>query len=223
MNRYLLLGIAIFLAIMILATVSIALGIDFTGFFKAFDVTLSPGENYERNITVRMFYNVSVRFKKEGSSSYLSFTDNETVIVLKDASDAEILRRVGVVNGKIYEKMTNYELDSVATVSAYNISDYEDIVDQPVNDSTLSTIGTKAYITVTVSYGSASLSGYVIDDMTGDLLGGVTVAAFEDGANVTTSAPIKQNVSGISGMYFMQFDLSDNKAFDVYVDRYDVV
>ncbi len=222
-NKYLVIGIGVLTAIALIASVAVVSGINFTGFFKAFDKTLSPGEYYEKNITVRKFYNVSVRFQKEGSTGHLGFDDNESVVVLKDSGDAEILRHVGVENGRVYVKMTNYELASVASVSAYDISDYEDVADQPVNDSVLSFSGAKAYITVTVNYGPAYIVGYVTDDLTGEYLDSVTVAAFEDSADPNVTAAIKQNVSDSSGNYVLEFELSSSKALDIYVDGYDVV
>jgi len=54
-NKYVLIGIGVFSAIVLLGATSIALGVNFTGFFKAFDKTLSLGEYYEKNITVRKY------------------------------------------------------------------------------------------------------------------------------------------------------------------------
>lgn len=213
-------------AILSIIAASAVFGISFTGWLKAFDVTLSPGEQYEHNITVRKFYNVSVRFQKERSTGYLGFTDNDSVVVLKDLSGATVAEFVGVNKGRIYAKMTNYELGSVASVSAYSISDYEDVVGQPVNDTVLSFIGAKAYLTVKVSerlYEHSAVAGYVVDDLTGDFVGGVTVAAFEDGADVATATAVVQNTSDTSGSYELSLELSDSRALDVYVDGYDVV
>lgn len=224
-KKYLLIGIGVCASILVLTSVAIVSGISFTGFFKAFDKTLSPGEYYERNITVRKFYNVSIRFRKENSTTDLTFSDNETAVVLKDSSGSEILKIAGVKNGHIYAEMTNYELASVATISAYSISGYEDVIEQPVNESVLSFIGAKAYITVVVKirYEPATMAGYVIDDLTGDLLSGITIAAFENNADPNTTVAIKQTVSDSDGKYSMVFDLSSSKALDVYVDGYDVV
>lgn len=223
-KKYLIIGIGVFAAVALLAAASLAYGVSFTGFFKAFDKTLAPGEYYEKNITVRMFYNVSIRFQKQStnSSSYLGFDDSESMIVLEDSGGVEIARIVGVKNGRAYVKLTNYELSSVAKVSAYNISDYKDVVGQVVNESMLSFSGTSAYITVKVSYPPAEIAGYVVDDMTGEYVNGVVVAAFEDGANPNTTVPIKQSLSDANGKYSFVFDISDSKALDVYVEGYDV-
>ena len=225
-RRYLMIVSILSVAILSIIAASAVFGISFTGWLKAFDVTLSPGEQYEHNITVRKFYNVSVRFQKERSTGYLGFTDNDSVVVLKDLSGATVAEFVGVNKGRIYAKMTNYELGSVASVSAYSISDYEDVVGQPVNDTVLSFIGAKAYLTVKVSerlYEHSAVAGYVVDDLTGDFVGGVTVAAFEDGADVATATAVVQNTSDTSGSYELSLELSDSRALDVYVDGYDVV
>ena len=223
LKKHLLIGTGVFAAVVLLAAASIVYGISFTGFFKAFDVSLSPGEYYERNVTVRKFYNVSVRFQKENSTTSLSFDNNESVVVLKDSSGAEILSVTGVDNGRIYETLTNYELASIATVSAYNIGEYADIVDQPVNDTILSTTGTKAYITVKVHYSPSVVTGYVFDDLTGVALGGIGIAAFENDADTSVSDAVEQHVSDVDGRYYMSFDLQSTKSLDVYVDGYDVV
>jgi len=226
LNKYLLIGSGVCVAVVALGAVSAAYGLDFTGMFKAFDVSLSPGEYYERNITVRKFYNTSVRFQKEGSTSYLTFDNNETVVVLRDADGVEILNVVGVDNGKVYEVLTNYELASVASVSAQTVGsdgEYEDVVLQPVNDTVLSTSGAKAYITVKVHYGPAVATGFVVDDLTGEAVGDVDVAAYENDADPAIADAVNQNVTGADGAYYMSFDLISTQSFDVYVDGYDVV
>lgn len=221
-KKYLLIGIGVFAAIALLTVASFASGISFTGFFKAFDATLSPGEYYERNITLRMFYNASVRFKKGNSSSYLKFDSSESVIILKDAEGNEILRLIGIEDGYSYDLINNSALASIATVSVYNISGYEDVMEQtPV----LSTVGTKAYITVSLEVAPipASITGYIIDDLTGGFVGDVRVLAFENDANPDNTTALAQNVSGSDGKYLLTFDLNSSKALDVYVDGYYVV
>lgn len=227
-NKRILIGIVI--SIMLTAVIGLATNSDIvygiTGFFtKAFDKTLSPGEYYERNITVRKYYNLSVRFQKEGSTGYLGFTDNDSVVVLEDANGADILTLNGVSKGRIYVKVTNYELASVASVSAQSISDYEDVVDQPVNDTVLSFIGTNAYLTVHVHqkvYETSNIAGYIVDDLTGEFVSDVGVLAFDDGADPVLATAVVQNTSGIGGMYQLALQLSSSKALDVYVEGYDV-
>jgi hypothetical protein len=221
MNRNVMVG-SVLAAAALIATSSLASGFSFTGFFKAFDKTLAPGEQYERNITVRKYYNVSIRFQKENSTSYLSFDDSDSVIVLKDAAGITIASVNGTKNGRAYVRMDNAQVASVAKVYAYNISSYADVDGQPVNDTVLSFSGTTAYLTVKVYYPLASIAGYVTDDLTGEAVNGVAVAAFSDGADVSTAMSIKQSVSDASGKYAMNFDLTDSKALDVYVEGYDV-
>ena len=64
-----------FLRFSAIAIISLAIsGYSLTGMFtKAFDKTLSPGESYERNITIREYYNLTVRFQKENSTELLEF------------------------------------------------------------------------------------------------------------------------------------------------------
>jgi hypothetical protein len=221
MNKNIVAGGALSIVVLI-ATSSMVSGVNFTGWFKAFDKTLEPGEQYERNVTVRRFYNVSVRFQKENSTSYLSFDDNDSLIVMRDAAGIEVANATGVKNGRAYIKMSNAQLASVASVSATGIGSYADVVAQPVNGTVLSLSGTTAYLTVKVRYPSASMSGYVSDDLTGEAVAGVAVAAFEDGADAATAAAILQDMSGDDGRYAMSFDLADSRAMDVYVAGYDV-
>jgi len=221
MNRNVLVG-SVLAAAALIATSSFASGFSFTGFFKAFDKTLAPGEQYTHNITVRKYYNVSIRFQKENSTSYLSFDDSGSVIVLKDSAGNEIANATGVKNGRAYIKMDNVQVASVAKVYAYNISSYADVDGQPVNDTVLSFSGTTAYLTVKVYYPLASIAGYVTDDLTGEAVSDVVVAAFGDGADVSTAMSINQSVSDAGGKYAMSFDLADSKAMDVYVEGYDV-
>lgn len=63
LKKYLLIGL-LGITVILLAANSYSI----TGLFsKAFDKTLYPGEVYEKNITVRNFYNLTVRFQKEKS------------------------------------------------------------------------------------------------------------------------------------------------------------
>lgn len=191
-----------------------------TGFFtKAFDKSLSPGEYYERNISIRKYYNLSVRFQKEGSTGYLGFTDNDSVVVLKDVNGNVILSEKGVNKGNIYTLMNSSQVRAIATASAYNISDYADIVEQSVN---VSYIGAKAYVTITVGYRAAMIAGYVIDDLTGQYVNGISVLAFDDGADPITVTAVVGNVSGTNGRYILSMQLNSSKALDIYVEGYDV-
>lgn len=223
-NLLIIIGVALSLSILVLSTASAA-GLDITGMFKAFDKTIYAGDSYENNITVRKYYNVSIRFRKENSSSYLGFSDNDTMIVLKDSENDEIRSFTEVTKGKIYDKMDNYELGSAFYISCYNLSDYEDVVDYVIEDSDVSFIGSKAYITVTLSektYQYSMIAGYVTDGLTGELVSGVSVYAFEDGADVEISEPIEECVTDENGRYTLEFELGSKKTIDVYVEGYDV-
>ena len=217
LKKYLLLGI-LGIAIISLAASSYSL----TGLFsKAFDKTLYPGEVYEKNITVRNSYNLTVRFQKENStSSYLTFDSNDTVVVLKDVNGNEVARSTGLVNGKTYFFVSNSVLDSIKSVSALNLGEYLDVVDQPFN---ISFSSTTAYITVKVRYKPSAIAGYVIDEMTGQKIEGVEVLAFANSANPNTDESIAENVTDTSGRYLMNFRLVDSKSLDIYVKDFDVV
>jgi len=209
-----------------IATISIILANTFaiTGFFsKAFDKTLSPGEQYGKNITIRQFYNLTVRFQKETSSTtYLTFDSNDTVIVLKDATGNEVARNTGVINAKMYFLIDKTNLDRITTVSALNLGDYEDVIDQQAN-KTFS--GTTSYITVKVHNKPplpARIFGSVTDELTGNAVQSAFVAAFDDNADTSIATPINSSLTDVSGRYSMQFDINVSKALDVYVRDYEV-
>jgi hypothetical protein len=216
MKKYILFGIIAVTAIFLAAS-----SYSLTGLFsKAFDKTLSPGEVYEKNITIREFYNLTVRFQKENStSSYIYFDNNDTTVVLKDADGNEVARNTGVVNGKTYFFVSKSTLDSIKTVSAYNLGEYLDVVDQQAN---ITYSSTTAYITVKVKYKPSAILGYIVDELTNQTVEGVEVLAFANSADPVTTEPISQNVSGSNGRYFLNFQLSSDKALDIYVKDYEV-
>lgn len=217
LKKYILVGI-LGIAIISLAASSYSI----TGLFsKAFDKTLYPGEVYENNITLRNFYNLTVRFQKENStSSYLTFDSNDTVVVLKDSSGNEIARNTGLVNGKTYFFVSKQVLDSIKSVSASNLGEYLDVVNHPVN---MSFSTTTAYITVKLRYKPSAITGYVIDELTSQTVEGVVVLAFANSADPVTEEPITQSTSDSSGRYLMNFQLDSSKALDIYVKDFDVV
>jgi hypothetical protein len=209
------------LGIAAVAVISLAVGsYSLTGLFsKAFDKTLSPGENYERNITIRKFYNLTVRFQKENSTSYLGFDNNETVVLLKDAEGNVIFNGTGVKNARMYFLAERSQIDSIRTVSAFNLGEYEDVVDQPVN---ISYSSTTAYVTVKVKNKPSTITGYVLDQLTNQTVEGVEVFAFANSADPATAEPISQNVSDSKGRYILNFQLNESKALDIYVRGYNV-
>jgi hypothetical protein len=112
-------------------------------------------------------------------------------------------------------------LDRVATVSASNLGDYEDVIDQQANKTF---IGTTAYITVKVHskpLQPARIFGIASDELTGTVAEGVTVAAFEDGADPTIASIMNSSITDINGHYSMQFDMNASKSLDVYVKDYE--
>jgi len=194
-------------------------GYGIAGFFaKAFDKSMSPGEHYNRNITIRKYYNLTVRFQKEGSSSYLSFDDADSSIVLKAQNGSVVKTLEGVRNGRHYALAEGSEIASIYSASALGMDDYSDILDQLVN---VSFVGTTAYLTIRVQYGQAYVSGYVIDDLTDQLVDGVEVAAFADGSDTQSSLPLVQN-STVGGRYQIVMNLNSTKSLEVYVKGYDV-
>ena len=215
MKKYIAIGI------FAIAIVAMAIGGNaINGFFtKAFDKTLSPGEVYERNITIRKYYNLTVRFQKENSTSYLAFDDNSTTVVLKDESGNELARMVGVVNGRAYFFEEKSQLDRIRTVSAYNPGDYQDAEGQYVN---ITYSGTTAYINVKLAYKQAMITGYVFDELTGQTVEGVNILAFGDDSDPNLAEPILQNTSTSEGKYLLTLQLNSSKALDIYVRDYDV-
>lgn len=190
-----------------------------SGFFsKAFDKSLSPGEQYERNITIRKYYNLTVRFQKEGSTSYLGFNDEDSIIVLRAGNGSVIKNVTGVINGKHYIFAESEEVRAITKASAFSIENYEDVINQSVS---VSYIGTKAYITITVTYKTASISGYIIDDLTGETVDGIHIYAFPDGSNPQTAEAIIENVSR-NGKYLLTINLNSSMPLDIYVKDYDV-
>jgi len=215
----------IFAALFFTAAVSILLvnSLATTGFFsKAFDKSLSPAEQYEKNITVRQYYNLTVRFQKETvSTTYLTSDSNDTTVVLKDANGTEIARSTGLINGKTYFFMSSLTLDRISTVSAFGIGDYKDVVDEQANKTF---IGTTAYITVKVHSKPpqpARIFGIVSDELTGVAVESVIVAAFENDADPNVASSVNSSVTDSNGHYSMQFDLNASKALDVYVKDYE--
>lgn len=213
MKKYIAIGI------FLIALVSLTVGSNaINGLFsKAFSKSLSPGETYERNITIRKYYDLTVRFQKQNSTSYLAFDNNSTVVVLKDEAGNEIAKASGAVNGRVYFFTEKLQLDRIKTVSAYNLGVYLDVENQEVN---ISYSGTKAYITVKVSYKPSAITGYVLDDLTNQTLEGIEVLAFLDNSDPNLAEPILQNTSTSEGKYLLTFQLNSSKALDIYVRDY---
>jgi len=209
----------VIVSILVLFTLLPAASYGISGFFsKAFDKSLGPGEQYERNITVRAYYNLTIRFQKEGSSSYLGFNDNGSSIVLLGSNGTVIRNVTGVTNGKHYVLMESNEVRSITNVSAFGISSYSDIIGQ---SASISYIGSNAYLTITVNYGTASMSGYVVDDLTGGFVDGMEVLAFADSSDPQTAEAVVYSTT-VNGRYMLSLDLNSSLALDVYAKDYDV-
>ena len=188
-------------------------------FSKAFTKSLSPGEVYEKNITIRKYYNLTIRFQKENSTSYLAFDNNSTLIVLKDFEGKEIAKISGVVNGRAYILLDKKEIDRIKSVSVYNLGKYEDVENQKVN---VTFYGTRAYLTVKVFYKEARISGFVFDELTKQAVEGIEILAFPKNSNPYTSQPVVQAITSKEGKYTLIFDLNSSKSFDIYVRGYEV-
>ncbi len=188
-------------------------------FYKSNTVTLSAGEQYENNMTIRKYYNMTVRFRKGNSTSDLTFSNNQSYVVLKDSNGVELLRIDEIKNGKMYLVMDRLDLEKVATVSAYSLGDYEDVIDQPAN---FSYTGTKAYLTVTVTIGykPSQLSGFVLDELTQEPLDNIEIALFSKDADPALTEPLYRTATE-SGRYSFNFSLQDTEYFDVYVKDYE--
>ncbi len=207
--------------LIIVLFISFAYSSGMTGnFYKAFSKTLSPNEIIEQNITVRKYYNLTIRFRYSVNGSDLSFSDADGSIILKNDTD-EIGRTTGITDGKIYLMKDKLQIDSIKYVDVLNVEKYNDINNQNVN---ITFYGTKAYLTIIVSkrQGNATLQGYLIDDLTSQSLDDVIVLAFEKDSDPYTSIPVTQ-VTSENGMYSLNLQTdSEGKGYDIYVKDYQV-
>jgi hypothetical protein len=204
-----------------LVSISFAYSSGITGnFYKAFSKTVYPNDNIEQNITVRKYYNMTVRFRYSIDGSDLSFDDPDGIVILKD-SNQEIDRATGIKSGKIYTTEDKLQIDSIKSVELLNIEKY----DLNSSEVSITYYGTKAYLTILVvkKQGNATLQGYIIDDLTDQTLNSITVLAYDKNADINTTNPLDQSISE-NGRY--SFDLqadSDGKGYDIYVKDYSVV
>jgi len=213
--------IAVFIAV--IAAVAIVLGVfsyATTGqLTKVFSKTVLPGQTIENNITVRKFYNLTVRFRTSVNGSDLSFTDSDATVALKDAAGKEIVKATGVVNGKIYTTIDRLNLDMIETTDATSIGSYGDVVNQAV---TITLSGTKAYLTIVVEkkQGNATIAGYVTDELTSQAVDGVNVLAFENNADPNTASIVAEDTSENGRYSLMLATNADGKTYDIYVSGY---
>src|SRR4030042_2943740 len=148
------------ISFILIVTVSISLAYSsgITGnFYKAFSKSLSPNDNVEQNITVRKYYNMTVRFRYSLDGSDLSFDDPNGTVILKD-SNGEVDRISGIKSGKIYSLQDRLQIDSIRSVELVNLEKYDAINSGEV---IITYYGTKAYLTILVAkkQGTASLQG----------------------------------------------------------------
>lgn len=192
-----------------------------TGLFsKAFTKTVYPNQMIEENITIRKFYNLTIRFRTSPDGSDLSFTDSNTLVILKDANKNETNKSIGITNGKVYLFMDKLQIDSIKFVDAFNVGKYANVTDQ---EASITFIGTKAYFTIIVSKleGNATLTGYIFDKLTSQPLSGITILAFSKGLDPNTTQSITQNLSLGDGKYFLILPTdSDGRPYDIYIQDY---
>jgi len=189
-------------------------------FTKVFSKTVVPGQTIESNITVRKYYNLTVRFRYSLNGSDLSFTDSDAAVVMRDMAGNEIASAARVVNGKIYTTIDRMNLDMIETVDTTSVGSYEDVTNQTV---TITLSGTKAYLTIIVAkkQGNATLEGYVLDDLTNQPVDGVVVLAYESNADPNTAIAVTQDTS-MEGRYSLELAAdADGRTYDVYVENYD--
>ena len=209
-------GISVFAVV---ATVSFSQ----TGFFsKAFSKTVQPNQAYQENVSIRKYFNLTIRLRTSPSGSDLTFSDPDATIILKDALGNEVFRATGINSGKNYSLQDKLQLDSIATVNSANINGYADNFDQPVN---VSYIGTKAYITIILAKagGNAIVTGFIYDELTNQNLPVIRISAFNSSFDPTTSASTATNQTNSAGSYTLIVPTdSDGQTYDFYISDYSV-
>ncbi len=196
-------------------------------FSKAFTKTVYPNDAIQQNVTIRKFYNVTVKFQKLNSTSDITIRNSNTTIILEDVNGLELYRSAGMDGTYVSAVLEKLQLDKVKFLSAYNLNNslniYEDIVHQSVN---ITYSGTKATIvgkTNQISSGSASVTGYILDELTSQQLDGIDIFVFNLNSNPVNSNPIAQNTTDIDGRYFLSLTTNSlGKSFDFYVKDYNV-
>jgi len=210
------------IVIAVLSSLAIFSG-SITGLYsKAYTVMLNPDENYQRNITVRKYYNLTVRFRYVPTGSDISFDDEDAMIILKDINGNGLMTFRSIEDGKIYQKMDKMDLDRISTIDAQNVGSFGDVVDQAVN---ITFYGTKAYLTIIVEKkgGTATVSGLILDDLTDEPLEGVGVVAFEKGLDPLTDQHTASSASSAEGYSLILPTEAGGKSYDIYVTDYKTV
>ncbi len=213
--------IAIIFSVSLLALVTVASGV--TGFFyKVTTKTLYPGDVLEQNITIKKFYNLTVKFEKYNSTTDLTIRNSNTTIIFKDENFTEVNRVVGMNGNSVAFVSDKLGIDKIRYASAYNLNNsvnrYEDVDNQPVN---ISYLGLKATIVVKtnqVVVGDSVVFGFVFDVLTNQTLNDITIFA----NNVNTNTTISQNTT-INGKYTLVLQTNSlGKSVDIYVKDYDI-
>lgn len=189
---------------------------------KAFTKTIYPDQTLEQNITIRKFYNMTIRFRTSLNGSDLSFDDTNANITTKDFNGSQIHFLSGINAGKVYSLIDKADIDRMSSVSVKGLDKYDDVIDQPVS---FSFIGTKAYLTVIVSkkVGNGTIAGFVFDDLTGQAIDSLGVSAFDSGVNVNSTDPVSSTFTNSTGRFQMSlYSDADGRSYDIYVSDYQV-
>lgn len=212
-------------AVIGIALFSIVAGVSLsqTGFFsKAFSKTVQPNQVYLENVSIRKYYNLTLRFRTSPSGSDMTFSDSDATIILRDANGNEILRVTGISSGKNYTTQDKLDLDSIAFADSFNIDSYADNLNQSV---ILSYSGTKAYLTIILSKasGNAMVAGIIYDELTNQNLPGITISAYNSTLDPTSSASTALNITDVTGNYVLVLPAdSGGQAYDFYISDYPV-
>jgi hypothetical protein len=211
--------------VLVLAASSLALTGAFT---KVTTKTFQIDDSIEQNITIRKYFNMTVKFRKYNSTSDLTIRNDNTTIILEDADYNEVKRMVGIDGQSVYSVVDKLDLDKIKYVSAFNINNsakrYEDVINQEVS---MSYSGNKATIIVRVNEmteGNATLSGYVNDELTDQYLEGIEILAFAAGNDPNSSSPVVQDTTDANGKYNLLIPInSSEKTYDIYIKDYSSV
>jgi len=205
----------------VLFSVVAGISLSQTGYFsKAFSKTVQPNQVYQQNVSIRKYYNLTVRFRTSPSGSDLTFSDSDAIIIVKDAIGNEMWRATGVGNGKIYAVHDKLLLDSIATVDSAKIDGYADNLNMPVN---ISYIGTKAYLTIILgkASGNATVTGFIFDELTSQNLPEITISAANSSLDPSLATSVNQTDANGSYLLILPAD-SDGQSYDFYISDYPV-
>jgi len=199
-----------------------------TGMFsKVTTRTFQIDDSFEQNMTIRKYFNMTIKFRKFNSTSDLTIRNDNATIILKDANYKEIKRIVGMDGQAVYSTTDRLDLDKLKYASAFNLNNslkrYEDVTNQEVN---VSYSGTRATIVIRVNEiikGTAVLSGYVNDELIDQQLEGIELLAFAAGSDPAGS-PVVQSSTDANGKYVLSIPTdSQGKTYDIYVKDYALV